>query len=75
MHDRDLRFTGCTFDGLLQRIAIPAQPLSPASPNLNAQMERWIQSSKTECSDHFIAFGEKHLRHLVDEDVDDYNTV
>ena len=55
--------------------SIPAQPLSPASPKPNAHMERWAQSIKTECSDYFLVFGEKHLRYLVDEYVDDYNTV
>ncbi|MEN1705334.1 MAG: integrase core domain-containing protein [Planctomycetota bacterium] len=75
MHDRDPRFMGRSFDGLLQVMGVPVQPLSPGVPNLNAHMERWIRSIKNECLDHFIVFGEKHLRYLVDEYVDYYNTV
>jgi putative transposase len=41
--------------------------VGPAAPNLNAHAERWVLSIKSECLDHFIVFGEDHLRHLVDE--------
>ena len=75
MHDRDRRFLGRAFDGVLKAAGIPAQPLSPASPNLNAHMERWIGSIKQECLDHFLIFGHRHLRYLIDEYVAYYNTV
>jgi hypothetical protein len=29
--------------------------------------ERWIQSVRRECLDHFVVFGEAHLRYIVDE--------
>lgn len=38
-------------------------------------MERWIKSIKEECLNHYIVFGEKHLRYLVDEYVMFYNTL
>jgi putative transposase len=37
------------------------------APNLQAYIERWIQSIQVECLDHFIVLGEKHLNHLVAE--------
>jgi putative transposase len=43
------------------------------APNLNAYAERWVQSAKQECLDHFVVFGEGHLRHLVSEYADYYN--
>ena len=39
--------------------------LHPRSPNLNAYVERWIQSIQVECLDHFIVLGAAHLNHLV----------
>ena len=36
---------------------IPAQ-----SPNCNAYAERFVKSIKYECLNHFVFFGERHLR-------------
>jgi putative transposase len=30
-------------------------------------IHRWVQSCKVECLDHFICFGEHHLRYLPNE--------
>ncbi len=38
-----------------------------------ARIERWIHSIKHECLDHFIVFGERHLRYLINEYVDYYH--
>jgi len=35
--------------------------------NLNAYAERWVQSVEQECLDHFMVFGEAHLRHTLKE--------
>ena len=64
VHDRDPLFTK-TWKLLLNSdgntsVAIPAQ-----SPNCNPHAERFIRSVRNECLDHFIVFGESHLRHLV----------
>jgi putative transposase len=34
------------------------------SPNLNAYVERFVQSIKQECLDKFIVFGLEHIDHL-----------
>jgi putative transposase len=39
--------------------------VGPRKPNLNAFAERFVQSIKLECLDHFVCFGEEHLRHIV----------
>jgi len=40
---------------------------------LNAFAERFVLSIKSECLDHFIVFGESHLRYLIDEYLAHYN--
>ena len=40
------------------------------SPNLNAYVERFIQTILLECLDQFVVLGEKHLDHLVKEFVE-----
>lgn len=70
--DRDSRFTK-QFDAIFKATGVPMQKLTPGSPNRNAYIERWIQSIKHECLDHFIVFGKRHLRYLVNEYVDYYH--
>ncbi len=45
------------------------------SPNLNPYAESWIGTLKRECLNKFICFGEDHLRHILKEYVEFYNTV
>jgi putative transposase len=45
----------------------------PRSRNLNAYLERWIQSIQVECLDHFMVLGAGHLNHLVGEFVAHYH--
>jgi putative transposase len=64
--NRDTKFTK-SFDTKLQsqRVKVIKNPI--LSPNMTAFDERFIQSIKTECLDHFIVFGESHLNHLCNE--------
>jgi len=48
--------------------------LTVQAPNLNAYAERWVQSLKHECLNHFIVLVEHHLRYLVDHYVAHYLT-
>jgi hypothetical protein len=41
--------------------------LPPKSPNLNAFMERWFRSLKSECLDRMIFFGRRSLERAVTE--------
>lgn len=49
------------------------KPVGPRAPNLNAFVERWIQSVKHEALNHFIVFGLAHFDHIVREYVDYYH--
>jgi len=63
-HDADTKF-GKDFDAKLREHGLRPRRLRPCSPNMNAFIERWIQSIQVECLDHFIAIGAKHLDYLV----------
>jgi putative transposase len=47
--------------------------LCPRLPNMNAYAERFVQTVKLECLDHFVCFGVEHLRYIVSEFLTHYN--
>ncbi len=61
------------FDRVMTKAGIRAKRLSLRSPNLNAYVERFIQSIQVECLDHFLVFGEKHFDYLVREYLEHYH--
>jgi len=50
---------------LLQATPTEAVRLPPKSPNLNAHIERYFRSLKSECLSRMIFFGEESLRHTL----------
>ena len=72
LHDRDRKFSG-EFKQFLKDNDIKPKLLPIRSPNLNARVERFVQTIKYECLNHFIAFGKTHLDYLVSEFVEYYN--
>ena len=72
LHDSDTKFTK-SFRQILKSERIRPHRLTPVSPNLNAFVERFIQTLGQECLDHFIVLGEKHLDYLVREFVHHYH--
>ncbi len=74
IHDADTKFTK-QFDEIFEDEGIRVKKLVPASLNMNAFIERWVQSIKQECLDHFVVLGEKHLQHIVSEYVSYYNNL
>ena len=64
--DRDGKFCP-SFRHLLQDEAVEPVTLPPRSPNLNAHLERFFGSLKSECLDRLILFGEKAMRNAVHE--------
>ena len=66
IHDRDTKYTR-EFRDLLKASGIEPLRLPARSPNLNAFAERWVRSIKDECLNRFILFGEKSLRHVLNE--------
>lgn len=47
--------------------------LSPKTPNMNAYMERWFRSLKSECLDLMVFFGRKSLENAGREHVEHYH--
>jgi hypothetical protein len=70
--DRDAKFTPA-FRTLLAQAGIEPVRLPPRSPNLNAWIERFMRSIKSECLDRMIFFGEDSLRRAVREYVAHYH--
>ena len=73
IHDRYPLFTQAwtqTFEsGGVDSVPIPA-----SSPNCNPHAERFVRSVRSECLEHFVIFGERHLRYLLREFVEHYHT-
>jgi len=49
-------------------------PCPVKAPNCNAYAERFIRSIKEECLNRLILFGEKSLRHSINEFIEHYHT-
>ena len=61
--DRDNKFF--PLRGVLEGTDTKAVLLPPKSPNLNAQLERYMRSMKSECLNRMIFFGERSLRRAL----------
>ncbi|MBU1867972.1 integrase core domain-containing protein [Patescibacteria group bacterium] len=72
IRDRDTKFSR-EFDELFKNDGFTVQKLPFMSPNMNAYAESWVGTIKRECLNHFIVFGERHLRYLISEYVKHYN--
>jgi transposase InsO family protein len=70
--DRDTTFCE-SFRSLLEDAGVEPVRLPPRSPNLNAYVERFFGSLKSECLDRMIFFGEKALRNAVREYVSHFH--
>lgn len=66
IRDRDAKFTA-QFCSLLESDGIEFRPIPPRAPNLNPFAEVWVGRTKAECLNHFLVFGESHLRHILKE--------
>jgi transposase InsO family protein len=64
--DRDTKFSE-SFRAFLSNEDVEPVRLPPCSPNMNAHLERFFGSLKSECLDRLILFGEKALRNSVNQ--------
>jgi len=64
--DRDSTFCE-SFQTILKQSDIKSIVLPPRSPNLNAYIESFFQSFKSECLSRMIFFSENSLRNAVGE--------
>jgi putative transposase len=72
LRDNDGKF-GSEFDAVFAAEGVEVKRITPASPNLNARAERWVQTVRRELLDHFVVFGESHLRYLLSEFLSHYH--
>src|SRR4051794_8652459 len=72
LRDNDAKLM-VSFDAVFAADGIEVKRVARRSPNLNAYAERWMQTIRTECLDHFLVCSEKHLPHLVTQFVEHYN--
>lgn len=70
--DRDGKFCPA-FKGILKDEGVNLVLLPPKSPNLNAHLERFFGSLKSEALDRMIFFGENSLRRAVNAYLDHYH--
>ena len=70
--DRDTKFT-TAFRETLKTANVQSIRLPPYSPNLNAFIERFFRSLKSECLNKMIFFGERSLRNAVGEYLEHYH--
>jgi transposase InsO family protein len=64
--DRDTKFTD-EFRRIVEEAGTECVLLPPRSPNLNANLERFFGSLKSECADRLIFVGERSMRNAVKE--------
>ena len=70
--DRDKKFT-TEFRDLLEHAGTDVIRLPHRSPNLNAYVERFVLSIKSECLERMIFFSEQSLRRAVAEFIHHYH--
>ncbi len=59
---------------LIKNMGIKAKVTSYRSPWQNGVAERWVLSVRSEVLDHVVIYNESHLRRLLKQYVDYYNT-
>jgi putative transposase len=72
IHDRDTKFC-LAFQRTIDAVGVKRIVLPPRSPNLNAYAERWVRSVKEDALSGLILFGERSLRHALQEYVAHYH--
>lgn len=72
MRDRDTKYQA-PFDVTFKDAGTAVKVGAFRAPNTNAVVERFIQTLRQECLDHFVVFGEQHMDYLVKEFVTHYH--
>lgn len=60
MRDNDANYAA-GFDEAVNAGGAQVRPTAVRAPNENAYIERFVQTIKQECLDHFLVFGQDHL--------------
>ncbi len=73
IHDRDKKFSA-VFDTVLRSEGIKVIQTPVKAPNANAYAERWVRSVRQECLDKLLVINAVHLRRVMRDYVQYYNT-
>jgi putative transposase len=73
IRDQDTKFTAA-FDAVFTATGVSIVKTPVQAPRANAIAERWIGSARRECLDLMLIAGERHLRLVLDDYIDHYNT-
>jgi putative transposase len=72
LRDRDTKYSG-RFDAVFQAKDTNILTGAPQAPKMNAIMERWIRTCRTELLDRILILGQTHLLHALREHETFYN--
>jgi putative transposase len=73
IRDRDAKFTAA-FDSVFTSIGTAILPIAPQAPRMNAIAERFVRTARVECTDQMLIAGEHHLRAILTDYIEHYNT-
>ena len=73
IRDRDKKFTEA-FDTIFQSEGMKIIRTPRQAPNANSHAERYVRSARSECLDKIIVINQAHLRSVLTEYVEFYNT-
>jgi transposase InsO family protein len=72
IHERDAKFGGA-FDGIVGSEGVRVIETPFRAPRANAVAERWVRTVRSECLDHLLIVGRRHLEQVLRAYLNQYN--